>query len=128
MFFKGNSRCEFKCIWRHTLRSETIFCKWKPYKNDEKCFLFHLKVLFVLQIFKFLPWLFGHLDKNNLIRKIASISKFMTSQARKLKNSILPNISRNKGNQRMKFGQLIEYNMRNILWIFHKIQLRYCLT
>ena len=27
----------------------------------------------------------------------------------------LPNISRSKGNQKMKFAQLIEYNMRNIL-------------
>ena len=27
---------------------------------------------------------------------------------------ILPNISRSKGNQAMKFGQLIEYNMWNI--------------
>ena len=27
---------------------------------------------------------------------------------------MLPNISRNKGNQTMKFGQLLEYNMRNI--------------
>ena len=27
---------------------------------------------------------------------------------------ILTNISRTKGNQTMKFGQLIEYNMRNI--------------
>ena len=27
---------------------------------------------------------------------------------------ILPNISRNKGSQTMEFGQLIEYNMRNI--------------
>ena len=27
---------------------------------------------------------------------------------------ILPNISRSEGNQTMKFGQLIEYNMRNI--------------
>ena len=27
---------------------------------------------------------------------------------------ISPNISRNKGNQTMKFGQLIEYNIRNI--------------
>ena len=27
---------------------------------------------------------------------------------------ILPNVSRSKGNQTMKFGQLIEYNMRNI--------------
>ena len=26
----------------------------------------------------------------------------------------LPNISRSKDNQKMKFGQLIEYNMRNI--------------
>ena len=28
--------------------------------------------------------------------------------------NILPNISRSKDNQTMKFGQLIEYNMRNI--------------
>ena len=28
---------------------------------------------------------------------------------------VLPNISRSKDNQTMKFGQLIEYNMRNIL-------------
>ena len=29
---------------------------------------------------------------------------------------ILPNISRCKGNQAMKFGQLIDYNMRNIFF------------
>ena len=27
---------------------------------------------------------------------------------------LLPDISRSKGNQAMKFGQLIEYNMKNI--------------
>ena len=27
---------------------------------------------------------------------------------------ILSNVSKNKGNKSMKFGQLIEYNMRNI--------------
>ena len=27
---------------------------------------------------------------------------------------ILSNVSRSKGNQTMKFGQLLEYNMRNI--------------
>ena len=27
---------------------------------------------------------------------------------------IFPNISRSKGNQAMKFGQLIQYNMKNI--------------
>ena len=40
----------------------------------------------------------------------------MTSQPGKqtIAIHILPNISRRKGNQAMKFGQLIEYNMRNI--------------
>ena len=40
----------------------------------------------------------------------------MTSQPGKqtIAIHILPNISRSKGNQIMKFGQLIEYNMRNI--------------
>ena len=40
----------------------------------------------------------------------------MTSQAG-LQSSgihILPNVSINKGNQTMKFGQLIEYRMRNL--------------
>ena len=40
----------------------------------------------------------------------------MTSQHGKQTNAIqiLCNISRSKGNQAMKFGQLIEYNMRSI--------------
>ena len=40
----------------------------------------------------------------------------MTSQPGKqtVAINILPNISRNKDNQTMKFGQVIEYNMRNI--------------
>ena len=39
----------------------------------------------------------------------------MTSQPRKqtMAIHILPNISRIKGNQIMKFGQLIQYDMRN---------------
>ena len=28
------------------LKSETIFVNWKPFKNDEKCFLVHLKSSF----------------------------------------------------------------------------------
>ena len=40
----------------------------------------------------------------------------MTSQPGKQTVAIhvLPNVSQNKGNQTMKVGQLIEYNMRNI--------------
>ena len=53
--------------------------------------------------------------KNGLIRKVRLFSKFMTSQAGKqtIAIHILPNISRSKGNQTMKFGKLIENNMRN---------------
>ena len=41
----------------------------------------------------------------------------MTSQhdSKPIGTQILPNISRTKGNQTMKFGQLIECNMKNIL-------------
>ena len=55
--------------------------------------------------------------KNDLIKKIRLISKFLTSQPGKqtIGIHILPNISRSKGNQQtMNFGQLVEYNMRNI--------------
>ena len=40
----------------------------------------------------------------------------MTSQPgkRTIATYILPNISRSKDNQTMKFSQLMEYNMRNI--------------
>ena len=55
------------------------------------------------------------MQRNGLIRKIRLVSKFITSQPGKqtIEIFILPNISRSKGNQTMKFGQLIEYNMRN---------------
>ena len=40
----------------------------------------------------------------------------MTSQSgyQRIVIHILSNISRSEDNQRMKFGQLIEYNMRNV--------------
>ena len=54
--------------------------------------------------------------KNGSIRKISLISKSMTSQPgqQTIAIHILPNISKSKGNQAMKLGQLIEYNMRNV--------------
>ena len=53
---------------------------------------------------------------DGLIRKIRLTSKFMTSQPglQTIAIHILPNISQSKGNQTMKYGQLIEYNKRNI--------------
>ena len=50
-----------------------------------------------------------------MIRKIRLISKIMMPQPDKqtIAIHILSNISRSKGNQTMRFGQLIEYNMSN---------------
>ena len=57
--------------------------------------------------------------KNGLIRNIRLILKFMTSQPglQTIAIHILPNTSRIKDNQTMKFGQLIEYKMRYIFVI-----------
>ena len=50
------------------------------------------------------------------MKKIRIISKSLTSQPgyETIAMHILPNVSRNKGNQAIEFGELIEYNMRNI--------------
>ena len=49
------------------------------------------------------------------MRSLRLIQKLVTLQTGQLITiHILPDISRSKGNQAMKFGQLIEYNVRNI--------------
>ena len=66
--------------------------------------------------------------ENDLIKKIRSISNFMTSQPgyQTLVIHILPNISKSNGNQTMKLGNLIECNMGNIFLekIIHKMKWR----
>ena len=88
----------------------------KPFKNDDKCFLFQLKSLFRSQDILVFVTTFWSCRKNGLIRKIRLTSKFMTSQPglQTIAIHILSNISQSKGNQTMKFDQLIEYNKRNI--------------
>ena len=89
---------------------------WKPFKIDEKCFLFHLKSSFRSQGISIFVMTFWLCRKNNLIRNMRLTSKFMASQheIQILAIHILPNISQSKGNQARKFGQLIEYTKRNI--------------
>ena len=50
------------------------------------------------------------MKKNGMIRKIRLISKFMTSQPgwQTIKMHVVPNIPRNKSNQTVEIGQLIE--------------------
>ena len=84
-------------------------------KMMKNTFYFMLKTLFFLEIFTFLSWLFGYVEER-LDKKLWLISKFVIPQSAQqiIAIHILPNISRSKGNQAMKFNQLIEYNMRNI--------------
>ena len=51
-----------------------------------------------------------------MIRKLRLVSECITSQTGKqiVRIHLLPNTSRSKDNQIIKFGQLIEYNTRNI--------------
>ena len=88
---------------------------WQPFKNDEKCFLFHLKSYFRSQDIKVIIMSFWSCRKNGLIRNIRLTSKFMTSQPslQTVAIRIFLNISQRKGNQTMKFGQLIECNKIN---------------
>ena len=57
------------------------------------------------------------MSKNGFVRKIRLVSKFTASQLclQTIAIHILTNIPRSKDNKVMKFGQLIDYNMRNIL-------------
>ena len=89
-------------------------------------FNFALKALLVFKIFKFFSGLFGYVG-DSLIRNKGLISKFMTSQSGKqtIVIHILPNISRRKCNQKIKFDQLIKENMRNN---FHEKPCRKCGT
>ena len=75
-------------------------------KND---FYFILKTLFV-------AWRFGQVGKWLDIRKLSVISNIMTPHTGKqlIIIHILPNISRSKDNQAIKFSHLIAYKVRNI--------------
>ena len=66
----------WKCYWLILLKSDThlpnkllYLLQWNPFKNDEKYFCFTLKDIFVLKIFKFLSWLYGHVEKTTWLER-----------------------------------------------------------
>ena len=78
----------------------------------KNAFYFTQKAPFVLRVFKFLSWGLGHAEKMAWFsRTIKLISKFMTSQPgyQTVTMHGLLNISRSKGIQIIKFGQLTKY-------------------
>ena len=56
------------------------------------------------------------MSKNDLIRRLRLVSKFMMPETGQqiVAIHILPNISRSRDTQTMKIDQLIEYNMRKV--------------
>ena len=81
----------------------------------KNAFYFTSKALFVLNMFKFLSGLFGHVakrldSKDQVNFKFYDLAAWLTNNC----NTRIAQYSRSKDNQTMKFGQLIECNMRNI--------------
>ena len=63
------------------LPNKLLFASMTALKNDEKCFLFHLKSSFRFQNICIFILAFWSYRKNGLIRKIRLISNFTTSQS-----------------------------------------------
>ena len=76
----------------------------------KNAFYFMFRALFVLEIFKFLSSLFYYVEK--LPDKKGKVNfKVYDGTGWTITIRIFSYISRSKGNQTMKLGQLIEYNM-----------------
>ena len=88
-----------------------------PSKMMKNACYFTWKALLVLMIFQLLSWLFDHTRKRlDLKNKVDFKIDDVKTWEKTIATHIYPNIWRSKGNQTMKFGQLIEYNMRNIFF------------
>ena len=96
-------------VWDNSWQLKALKRWWKMlFISHQKLFLFSRYLNFCLD--------FLVMQQNGLLRKIRLVSTFTTSQPGKetIVMYILPNISRSKGNQTMKFGELIECNTWNI--------------
>ena len=100
---------------RCALRPEKMLATESPLQMLENSFFFALKSLSVFKIFKFLSWLFRHVEKwLDWKYKFNFLSYDVTKrEANKCKTHIVQYLTK-KSNQKMKFGQLMEYNMRYI--------------
>ena len=75
-----------------------------------------LKALFFVEIFKLLSSLFVNVQKTVWLESKVGFKIYeLTPGWQTMAIHILPNISQSKGNQTLKFGQVIEYNKRSFL-------------
>ena len=105
--------------WRHTRSGLRHLETISTLKMMKSAFYLTSKALFVLKIFRFLWWNFWSCSEwNGLIRKIRLISLWCHSLVNKYTY-----YSISRGVKTIKFGQLMEYNMRNIFFkkVIHKM-------
>ena len=76
-------------------------------KMMKNVFYFMLKALFVLKIFKFLSWLFEHVEKTAWLERYDQFRNLWC-------HNLVKNELQYTYKQTMKFGQLIEYPKKNI--------------
>ena len=86
-----------------------------PSKIMKHTFYFILKAPFVLGIFTFLFWFCGYVEKELDKKTMVNFKIYdVTDWTKVIIIHILPNISRSKREEEMKFNQLIKYSVRNI--------------
>ena len=106
----------------HLPKNFFCFCfNESPLKVIKYAFYFMLKALFVLEIFKFLPWLFGYvekrLDKKTKVNfKIYGVTDWTKNN---YSTCIVQFLVRSNDNQAKKLGHVTEYNMRSIFLEIH---------
>ena len=121
-FFPVNNYIILKCTGKKNSRLKGSGSSLKeflaivsPLKRWKKLFISpQMLLLFSSYVIFFLNFMV--MQQNDLIRKPRLFSNFVTSQSglQLILIYILPNTLRKKRNQIMKFGLLIEYNVRNI--------------
>ena len=91
----------------------------------KNAFHFILKAIFILKIFKFLSWLFGHVEKNDCIGNVRFISKFLSSRTEKqtITIHILPKMLWSEG--KPYNDQLIEHSKSKIKSIHYEYNLSF---
>ena len=83
-------------------------------KMMKNAFYFMLKTHFVLEIFKYLSWLFVYSEKQ--LRRLKLISKFLTPTdwtANSYNTNIAQYLKKKRQTRGKKFGRLVKYNVTN---------------
>ena len=118
---KGILKLGIKTIFTSGRNLKNLICR-----NKSKLLTSHLEMVLIASLtdqygnrcdYNFIYLLTIFMSKKfHLIVNLFINFKFMTSQTRQqiITIHILPNISRSKDNQTMKFGQLIDYKMKMI--------------